>query len=756
MSNKLSLIVNFIGVDRMSSGLRNIVGLGQRGSQSLRGLNGHARRLQREMRDVGKEIRGSTGNVTALIERERELERALVGVNRQLDRQKRLSAIDADRRAMQQRGQDLRNRGAQNIAGGAALAAPFILAIKASADFSSGMVDIQQKAELTDQAADRLGSRIIRLSRSARQLPEDMRAGLDALLAKGLGVDPATQMLGPIGKLSTAYKVDIPDAANAGYASLNNLKIAASDTGRVFDIMAQAGNDGSFEIRDMARHFPSLTAQLQALGDKGVPAVADLSAALQVAMNTAGNADEAGNNIKNLLGKINAPGTIAAFRKNFGVDLPAEMKKMTDQGYSSMEAIALITQKATGGDLKRLGFGFEDAQARAGIMALIQNLDQYREIRERAGKAAGIVDRQFDQRVVRDATVQWRAFMGTASSLALTLGTTLLPVATQVLGYIDRGATAVGNWAQANPELAATLIKVAAGLITAKIGLGVLQFAFGTILGPVATAISLFRKAGVIARFGPMMLRLGSILSAVGPLAVRAFGMMRVAAMFLASGVLKAGLMMMANPIVLAIAAIVLAIGGAAYLIYTHWGSIRGAFDAGVGWVKNALAGLPDWLKSMGSMMMQGLLMALNPALLANRLLSIARSGVTAFKNFFGIKSPSRLFMEMGGHMTGGLALGIDRTARVPQRSVARMMNGMALDAPAFGQRPGIAARLQSAPQLRPAAQSGASKATPPTSIVLNVFGAAGQDIRELVKAVMRELEKVFGIRARRSYEGDR
>lgn len=757
MSNKLALLVNFVGVDKMSGALRNIVGLGRNGSQSLRALNGEARRLQREMRDVGRDMRTATGNVTQLIERERQLEQALAGVNRQIDRQKRLATIDADTAAMKRRGQDIQSQGRDNMVGGAAIATPLVLAVKAAADFSSGMVDIQQKAELTDRATDRLATRILTLAREARKLPEEMRGGLDALLAKGMDVDPATAMLGPIGKVSTAYKVDVPDAANAGYASLNNLKIAAQDTGRVFDIMAQAGNDGSFEIRDMARHFPSLTAQMQALGDNGVPAVADLSAALQVAMNTAGNSDEAANNIQNLLGKINAPGTIAAFKKNFGVDLPAAMKRLTDQSYSSLEAIALITQKATKGDMKRLGFAFEDQQARSGILALIQNLDQYREIRERATRASGIVDRQFDQRVARDATVQWRAFMGTASTLAITLGTTLLPVATQVLANVQKVAGAVSDWAQRNPELAATLVQGAAALIALKIGVGALQFAFGGLLGPLGSVIGFFRKVEGVSKFTKTLDTLKNAAKIGGPIIVRSFSLMRTAAMFLARGVMQAGLMMMANPIVLAITLIVAAIAGAGYLIYTHWDTIKGAFNAGVTWIKSALAGVPAWLKNIGSAMMQGLLMALNPAILAQRLIAIARSGITAFKNFFGIKSPSRLFMEMGGHMTGGLAIGIDQGARDPRRAMTRMMNGLAGETPAIGAAPpALARRLQNGPAIARAAAPASTAIPAQGPVTIQIYGAPGQDVEQLADIVFRKFERKQGNQSRRTYEGDR
>lgn len=741
MSNKLSLIVSFIAADKMSNALRGIVGLGNRGSTSIRALNTEARRLQREIAAAGRAISSSSGNVTDLVNRERDLNRTLIEVNRQLDRRKQLLSIDADNRAMHNRARDLRNSGQGNVMGGVALATPIIAAVAAAGEFSSGMVDIQQKGELTNRQTEMLAANILVASRNARQLPESMRSGFDALLARGMRVDEALDVIRPAGRLATAFKVEIPDAAAAAHASISNLRVPASETARIFDTMAMAGNRGSFEVSDMARHFPSLTAQMQALGDRGVGAVADLSAALEVAMHTAGNSDEAANNIQNLMSKINAPATINAFRKNFGVDLPASMRRLREQGYGALEAIAIITERATKGDMGKLNFAFEDQQARFGIMALMQNMEEYREIRRAALQSGGTVDQAFNQRVAQDATVQWRAFLGTAQRLAITLGTTLLPAIKNVMGNVDRAVTAFSNWAQANPRAASALMHTAAALVMARIGLGALQIALGTILGPFATVLTVFRKTSTILRFAGVFGRVGTAIARVGPMAVRMFGFMRTAALFMGQGFLRAGLMMLANPIVLAITAVVAAIGIAAYLIYANWDKIKAAFDRGVAWIHNAFDALPRWLTGIGSAMMAGLIGALNPGVFAQHLLRIARNGIDAFKNFFGIKSPSRLMMAMGGHMTSGLAQGIDRGARDPTRSVSRMASGIT-----------AAGEMHLTP-MRGAHGSGArSRAATGNTYNVHVYGAAGQDAQALARAVMREIDRVTMTRARGAY----
>lgn len=742
MNNKLSLLVNFVGVDKMSGALRNIVGLGKKGSTSLRALSGEAKKLQNEIKRYDRLIEQTTGNTTALWNSQKIKLQELEAVQARIARQQRLMAIDADRQAMANRAEALKGKGQENMLGGAAMAAPFILATTKAAEFSSGMVDIQQKANLNNIAADKLAQKIIALSRAAKQMPEDMRAGLDSLLAKGMNVDVATKAMGPIGKLATAYKVEIPDAANSTFAALANLKIAAGDTGKVLDAMAAAGNDGGFEVRDMARYFPSLTAQMQALGERGVPAVADLSAALQVAMHTAGNADEAGNNVTNLLAKINSPSTIAAFKKNFGVDLPAAMKKLTDEGHSSLEAITMITQKATGGDSKKLGFAFEDQQARMGMLALIQNFQEYQKIRAHAMKAGGTVDAAFSQRVVRDTTVQWRDFMGSVSTVAIVLGSTLLPVANQLLGQISAMATGVAAWAQAHPALAAALLKGAATLITFRIGLGAAQFALGSILGPFARVYAFFRKVDGISKFGAVMARLDPILSSTASFMVRGFGLMRTAAMFLAQGLLRAGALMLANPIILVITAIVVAVGAAAYLIYTHWDKIYAAFRNGVAWVKQTIGGLPGWLKNIGAMMMVGLLAAINPMALAWKLIEVAKIGIRSFKDYLGIKSPSRVFMALGGHVATGLEQGIDGNRHGPARAVGRMAAGV-MAAGAMSLSP-----IQSAARpVAGAAQHGGR------TIEIHIHQQPGEDVDTLTRRIMAAIKREDARAARSSME---
>jgi TP901 family phage tail tape measure protein len=462
------------------------------------------------------------------------------------------------------------------------MAAPLILAGKAAMDFSSGMVDIAQKANLSQDQTNAMAQGILRAAQAAHQMPEAMRQGVDAL--SGFGIDPreAMQMIGPIGRLGTAMKVDIADGAAAASANLQNLKVGLGDTGKALDIMAAGGNVGAFEVRDMARYFPSLTAQAQALGQSGLGAVADLTAALEIARRGAGTSEEAATNIANLLAKINSPTVTRAFAKNFGVDLPAALKAAYAQGKTPMEALAAITQKATGGDLSKLGLVVEDMQAQSALRTLILNMDDYRKIRADLGKSGGTVQAAFAQREALDASVAWQSFTGTMSALAITLGATLLPSVTQFFGWVNTGVSAIARWAQANPELAGQIMTLASAFIAGRMALGALQFGFGSALSGLATLRNGFMMARTAAAF-----LIGARLDWPRAVAARRWPDRG-----------RRGDLPVPRP----------ADGGLA--------AINAAWD-----------GAPAWMRAIGGMMMDGLLNALIPGRLASRLLEIAQAG---------------------------------------------------------------------------------------------------------------------------------
>ncbi len=807
MSNKLSLVVNFLGIDKMSAALRNITGTSKAGSKSIRELNGDARKLKREMTEAGREIARefarANGNVAQSIARYRELENRIAAVNRQLERQKRVAAIDAGVRQAGRGGAEMKDRGVSNATTGGFQLVAIGAALKAAIDYDGVMADIGIKLGINERETKKLSGSILLAATNSKQLPSVMQAAADTLASAGTKAADIPNMLGAIGKVATAYNALPNDLAGAAAAGIQNLGLTSSETAKQLAYMAVAGKDGKYEIKDFGAQFSMLAASAGVLKQKGLSAVADLSAAAQiVAQGVGGDMSVAGNNLNNLLLKINSKETIGNFEK-LGVDLPKALQKAYQEGKTPAEAIAELTNKALGGNLEKLSLLFGDQQAQAALQQLVPKLAQYRALRASIQNRSGEVAQDFERKA-GTAQAGVGALLGNLQVLAITVGQTVLPDLVTFSGFLVSAAQNVSAFAQAHPTLTRYMIMAAAGSATLRVGIGALQFAFGGVVGPAFKFIGAIHKIRVLGSVAAAFPKIGTALSTVragfntvaatGPLlrtagstaltasknfavagarytamtarfvagkAAAASGALLTlgrAAITMGWGFLRAGIMMLANPIVLIIAGIALGVGLAAYAIYNHWDTIKAAFNTGITWVQGILNGAATWFSNIGKMMMQGLILALNPALLVQKLLSIARAGITAFKGFFGIKSPSRLFMQMGGHMTSGLAIGIDRGAGAPQRAVGTMMRGIAASGSATLSPggPDLARRLNAAPAMRPAASAMGRGAGAPAPITVQIYGAPGQDVEALADAVMRKLKRVQGVQARSSYEGDR
>ncbi len=746
MNDKLLLTVDFgTGKDQLSKSLKTIIGLGKKGKGALRELSGQSRQLSRELGGVRSAIGKASGNVTELVNREKQLERQLLATNRQLQAQKDNLAINAKANRIAQRGSQLRQSGRDNVIQGGAILAPFVLAAKAGAEFEAGMVDIQQKSGLTAAQMRIMRNDILATAKASKQLPESLRAGVDFLAGAGLDATLATKLIGPIGQAATAYRIEVEDLAATSFSNFQNLKVPIDQNAKALNIMVQAGKEGNFEIGDMAQHFPALTAAAQTLGQKGTGAVADLSAALQIARRGAGDSATAATNVQNLLATINTERTIKKFAK-FGVDLPAAMKKAAKEGRTPLEEIARLTRETTGGDLSKINLLFGNQQAARALAPLINDFDDFIAIRKRAGGAGDVIDKDFALRAKTGAANMAALKVG-ISSLALTASQHLAPILTVGIEKLTGMIDAVAAWADRNPKLANSILSVAVGLGILKVGIGAAQLAFGGILGPVSTVFKFFGTKN---------------LAGVSR-AAKVFGVLRTAAFFLGKGVMRAGLLMMANPIILAVTLIAVGIGAAALAIYNHWDTIKAAFWGAVAWlgttwenIKGAfnngvsfLLGLHGKMLGIGKNIILGIAQGIMnaPGAIWNALKSVVTSGIDGIKAFLGIKSPSRLFMGFGGYMTEGMAIGIDKGRAQPVRAAGRLAASVA-GAGALALSPAGATPLQGSNTASVPIKAGGSV----FNVTFNIDGLAAKDIDELVRQIIEKIEAMMGVKARREY----
>ncbi|WP_441252414.1 phage tail tape measure protein [Tardiphaga sp. 71_E8_N1_1] len=390
-----------------------------------------------------------------------------------------------------------------------ALSAPISIA----SEFESSLLDIGQKADLSDGSIKTLGERIRALGPLINQTSAEVAKGIDTLVGFGLDPERAETLIKPIGKAATAYKASVDDLAKAGYSALDNLKLKAEDFGKALDVMAQSGKEGAFEIKDMASEFPSLTASAQALKMEGVTAIGRLTAALQIARKGAASGSEAATNTANLMQKIISPETTKKFTK-LGVDIRKELKKTQEAGGDVFEMIAGQTNKALKGDLSKLGDLFEDAQVQKFLRPLMQNLDEYKKIRDKALGAKGVVDADFARRMVTNAA-RTAAFTIRLKELGMSIGNILLPAMNSLMGGLAPVIKGFEKFADAHPHLVGGAVKVAASLIALRVAAIGARYAMAFMGAAALTALAPLRllpaaigafAAGLVAMTRPLAL----------------------------------------------------------------------------------------------------------------------------------------------------------------------------------------------------------------------------------------------------------
>lgn len=167
---------------------------------------------------------------------------------------------------------------------------------------------------------------------------------LDAIIASGaMSTDDAGKLLPTLMRSATASNSSASDLASIAIRGMQTFKLNASDVPDIIGMAIAAGQKGGFEIKDMAKWLPQQMAAASQSGLSGREGFAKLVALNQAAAITAGNKDEAGNNLVNLLAKINSSDT-AQDAKKIGINLPKYLAQQRAKGIDSVTAFSNLAE----------------------------------------------------------------------------------------------------------------------------------------------------------------------------------------------------------------------------------------------------------------------------------------------------------------------------------------------------------------------------------------------------------------------------
>ncbi|WP_207383501.1 phage tail tape measure protein, partial [Bordetella pseudohinzii] len=177
---------------------------------------------------------------------------------------------------------------------------------------------------------------------------------LDALIASGAMSQAASARLLPtLQKNAVATGADPRDLANIAIRGMQTFGISESDIPMALDMTIKAGQEGGFEIKDMARWLPQQMAAARSAGMSGLNDFGALLAANQAAMITAGTPDEAGNNLVNWLAKMTSREASMSAKKieispGKSIDLVGTLSAARAKGVNPMDAFVGVIDQIVG------------------------------------------------------------------------------------------------------------------------------------------------------------------------------------------------------------------------------------------------------------------------------------------------------------------------------------------------------------------------------------------------------------------------
>lgn len=365
----------------------------------------------------------------------------------------------------------------------------------AATGITAGMTR-EEVAQLRDDLRD------LAVPEKTNQSVQELQRGFNALVSAGLDQAAAKAALPALGRTATAAQADIEDLSKTAFVLMDTLKVQPGALTAELDRLSFAGKAGAFELKDMARAFPTLGAAAKNLGLQGSEAVATLAAGLQMAKKGAADPAQAANNMANFMAKATAPDTVKRFQAH-GVNLKRVLKEAMTNGENPMEVLLAKVQQMTKGDPFKIGELFGDIQVMDFLKPMLANMEEYKQLKaDIMNKSGGTVDQDF-ARMMETNKELTKGFANAATKLGEAVGHSLLPPLNMVLTVITPIVEVLADVANASPVTTAAIVALGAGLTILPPAIAAAKMAWMAFdksvkISPVGLAIGALVLAGTL------------------------------------------------------------------------------------------------------------------------------------------------------------------------------------------------------------------------------------------------------------------
>lgn len=560
----------------------------EQAKQKVRDLSQQEREMVARHGSLKRALGEAGINTKQLGEHQRRLKTDLASANTQLDQQrtklgqladqqKRLNQVKANYRQTQELRGQIAGHGAAGIAAGTAIGLPVYSAIKEYSGFEDAMKGVAKQVAGARTDSGQLTDVYYDMAKAIKDIAEEIpqlngaidiaalveggaRMGIQgkenllafakttakAATAFGLSTE---QLADDMGKIANLYKIPIRDIEQLGDA-INFLDDnAQSKGGDIINVLQRMGGVADKldykKAAALGSTFLSLGASAEVAASASNAMVRELSiATMQSKQFHAGLAELSlnGADIERRMTK-DAMGTISMVLAKIKTLKPEAQLRVTTQLFG----------KEYGDDAAKLANNMPELNRQLELTTSV--------------KSKGSMQRESD--IDKDSlSSQWLLLQAGMANVKSALGEQLRGSLLDIIGVIQKTVGAVRRWVEANPELANTIVKVAASVSVITIAFGGLSLAVAALLGPMAIMKLTFGVLGIH----------GSLFGNMLKLLLAPFKMVLGVVQLLTGAFIRMGIAMLTNPLAWIIG-LVAALAYGAYLLYENWDGVSRWFN---------------------------------------------------------------------------------------------------------------------------------------------------------------------------------
>lgn len=414
----------------------------------------------------------------------------------------------------------------------AVAAAVYAGPVKSAQDYEAAMAKVGTIADTQAVPLEKMSGQIMTLSNqtgiAATAIADDVYNAISA----GQSTADAVNFVTNSTKLAKAGFAESSQTLDVLTTILNAYGKSADEVGAVSDMLIQIQNKGKVTVAELSSVMGKIIPTANANG----VSLEQLGAGYAIMTSKGIAAAETTTYMNSMLNELGKSGTSAdkLLRSTTG----SSFKELMASGKSLGDVLGILQQAAEESG-KSLSDVFGSAEAGKAAVSLLSNgVDGFNESVQGMIDSVGATDAAFAQ-MENTTEAKMAKAKNSIANLGIVLGQNLLPIVGQLADKVAVAVTKISEFAQANPKVVQTVLKVVAGLAALKVGMlttklftlsaqdGILSLV-GKLVGlrerlleNAATSVSFATKmktagSGVLKYFSNVKGALGGVGSAIG------------------------------------------------------------------------------------------------------------------------------------------------------------------------------------------------------------------------------------------------